>query len=228
MISRLSFVVALILCLVVSPALAQPLVIPEIPPDGVYVLTIINGQATLQSATLLTVDGQPPTPPVPDPPEDPDTDPTGMALLTQASRQAYDAIPDSEAKQAVAVVVSTVYRGVAEELRSGDLNVPAADNAMNDIRQGLPDEWDGWRDATADAWRQLLDQGMITSAATRADAMDAVAEGLLTQDQVDDLDAAVFSNPLVRILIRLALEQLGSDRPFVQFIVLALELLGSL
>ena len=198
MIARI-LAVALVLCLLVSPALAQPLVLAETPDDGVYVLTIRNGRATLQPATLLTLGEAPPKPD-----EDPDDpDPIGMEGLTQASQQAYAAIPDSPLKPIHALVVSSVYSAAADRLRGGDVTPAAMTGDLRSLHAGLPEEWSDWVSAVNGEFERLQDELKITTPGQWADGLDAIAAGLPAQ-VVDDVDAELLEGrPILRALLNL-------------------------
>ena len=207
-------ILTICIILLASIAYGQAYVLPELP-DGQYILTIQTGRApTLTSAVTI----QPPDlVPEPEPEPEPEPDPTELATLEHVSRTEHQTIPDSPERQLIAVFLATTYRGLAAELRSGAINVPAASEQIDKLRAALPEAWSSWLDATRTTWLTLQNQGIIIPG-TWPDAMDAVADGLLTEAEIRELDGAVFGNPLIELLIQMILNQLDSERPIVQFL----------
>jgi hypothetical protein len=211
-------------------AFAQPLVMAEMPADGVYVLRVENRQVISFERGIILVPGDVPTPkPDPDDPKDPD-DPLSLASLTAVSRAEYLKIPDSTMRPVLGATVSTVYRSAAAGLRDGSLSVPAANDLVNQIRAALPDEWSGWRQGTAKTWNALQDKGLITSPATWAAAMEAVADGVMSEQQILEMQPAdgmlniQFVEQLIRLLIGL-IDDSGQLEKFIPLILALLNLL---
>ncbi len=218
----------LIVALVAVSALAQPLVISPLP-DGVYVLTIENGQATLTKATLLGL-GDTPTPdPKPEPEDPDDTDPPAdLTALTAASQAAYEAIPDSPLKAIHALVVSSVYSAAADQLRDGRATPASVVSDIRALQGGLPDAWQGWVKAVNGEIEKVQNAGLMQTEGQWADAMEAVAEGLPAQ-AVDDVDAALLEGrPFLRALLSVlrGLGEGGLLGPQVQVILQLLSMLG--
>ena len=83
---RLALLLCLLLC---GTATAQPLVLPQMPTDGTYVLTVKNGVATsLEKATVLQVGPVVPVDPVD--PVDPDLSPDAQAIKAAAEGAVAD------------------------------------------------------------------------------------------------------------------------------------------
>ena len=103
----------ILIALVATVATAQPLVLSQTPDDGVYVLTIANGQATLQRATVLQVG---PVDPVD--PDDPVVPPSDRAK--QIREAAQGAVADPQ-RATTAANLSAVMDLVAGQVTAGTL-----------------------------------------------------------------------------------------------------------
>jgi hypothetical protein len=221
------FIATILILLFAGVATAQPIVIPTLPPDGTYVLTVTGGAVTgFERANVLRIGGPPTDPDVPTPPP---TDPTSLATLTTVSKAQYEKIPDGTGKTIGGLTVATVYRKIAADLRDGSINVAKASEQVGQIRDVLPKEWDTWKSETSKTWNQLQDKGLITSAATWAAGLDAIANGIAPAGAVAayELDADEFlGNPIVGKLIEMLLSLLGeTDSPIAKWLPLILMLL---
>jgi hypothetical protein len=78
---------AILVLLIASVATAQPVVLSQMPADGVYVLTVKNGTVTLEKAVVLQVGPSPVDPVVP---VDPDLSPDAQAIKAAAERAVAD------------------------------------------------------------------------------------------------------------------------------------------
>jgi hypothetical protein len=105
--------IAILILLVASVAMAQPLVLSQSPGDGVYVLTIKNGQATLEKAIVLRVDV--PTPPSPVDPVVPIPD-----RVKQIRDAAQGAVADPQ-RATTAANLSAVMDLIAGQVTAGSL-----------------------------------------------------------------------------------------------------------
>jgi hypothetical protein len=216
------------LLVVAATALGQPLVMAQMPDDGVYVLRIEDGKvAAFERGIVLVPDTRPGPGPGPGPGPEPDPDPSGLAALTSVSRAEYHQIPESSLKPVLGATVSTVYRSAAAGLRDGSLTVPAANDMVNQIRAAMPDDWAAWRQGTAKQWNALQDKGLITSPATWAAAMDAVADGIMSQQDVMQMmpDGEMINIEFIEQLVRLVMLLIDDSGQLEKFMPLILALL---
>jgi hypothetical protein len=216
-------IATILIVLFASAAMAQPLVLSQTPTDGVYVLTVKGGQATLEQAIVLIVDGPPTGPPIVQPPVT--TDPTDLSSLTTVSQAQYARIPASDVKPLLGATVSTVYRSIAASLRDGSSNVAQAASQVQQIRDVLPADWNAWKAETAKTWNALQDKGLIASPATWAAGLDAIAGGIASQAEVEafEIGEAFLNNKLVDTLFDILLKLTSeSDRPVAKWLPIIL------
>ena len=218
--------IAILILLAASVADAQKAVVTVNQP-GTYLVTVANGQIVMEPVTVITV-GTPPITPPTDPPEDPPTDPINLASLTTVSAAEFAKIPNGTMKQVMGLTVSTVYRKIAADLRSGGINVAAAAEHLASIRNALPVDWNLWKNETSKAWNALQDKGAITSAETWAAASEAVADGIAPQGALEafEYDPDEFlDNPFVTVLIDMLMDLLGkSDSPIAKWLPMILKI----
>jgi len=130
--------ITILILLVASVATAQPLVLSDTPSDGVYVLKIQGGEATIQKAIVLIVDG-PPTPT----PIDPVTPVTDRAK--EIRNAAQGAVTDPQ--QATTAANLSAMMGMIEgQINAGTLRDYQAISASVDwlwdqLTKGSPAAW---------------------------------------------------------------------------------------
>lgn len=133
--------IAILIVLFATVATAQPLVLSQTPADGVYVLTVQNGKATLQKAAMLDVG--PPTP-VPPTPVDPVVPPTDRAQ--QIREAAQGAVADPQ-RATTAANLSAVMDLIAGQVTAGSLKDYSTISAAVDWM------WDQVTKGREAAWR---------------------------------------------------------------------------
>jgi hypothetical protein len=111
--------IAILILLVATVATAQPLVLSQSPGDGVHVLTIKQGQATLQRATVLQVGPVVPIDPID--PVDPTPDDDRALLISNL----IQALPASNARHQSAIKFAGTLKMLAEQVRNGTLPTAA-------------------------------------------------------------------------------------------------------
>jgi hypothetical protein len=205
--------ITILILLVASVATAQPVTVWDLD-AGLYLVTVdANGVPVVQPVEVRRPDGTPtpPKPPVVTP------DPTDLSTLTSVSRNQYEKIPASDMKPILGATVATVYRSVANGLRDGSTTVAQAAEQIRQIREAMPKDWDLWRAETAKVWNQLQDKGLITSPATWAAGLDAIAAGIASQAVVVEMleseegTQPFLGNVAIGELIEMLLKLIGGD-----------------
>ena len=182
--------------------------------DGQYVLTVRNGQATIQSLRLLTIG------PVPTPVPGPTPNPTPVPVLSDRAKaiQAAARLVQSDPDRAgTAQALALMYSQLADAIRAGKLGtdptaMAAAVKMTTDLlltQRGAtaPAAWAPVRDLLSDQWSEVARAG--GNAASYAELVTDAAKGLsasVPADRQNQLDPAIIE--LIMQIIQIVLKLL--------------------
>jgi hypothetical protein len=144
--------------------------------DGVYVLRVVGGQATLTPAVEIgttPISPKPPTPPAP--PIPPKPAPTLQSKSTELGEQVAD-----PTRKNTAQAIAAVYRETSKLVQENGLKAeayPTATNMMYGPMLGNLGKKEAWK-----AWKSGIDQAVaaagLSSVADYAKAWEEIAAGL--------------------------------------------------